>query len=99
MIKSEAAGWLFFQGSVVRGRMSDQACWVLLSEVRTGRTVVIRELVGGGEFARRLVEMGISVGRSVKVVRSGGPAIIEAQGHRLVVGRGMVRRIRVEVTD
>jgi len=59
----------------------------------------VRAVQGGRGMAQRLAEMGISSGTVVKVIRGRGPMIVEAKGHRLVLGHGMVGHILVEPVE
>ena len=67
-----------------------------LTMLQAGRFGKVREVRGGRGFTHRLAEMGILPGTEIRVVKSGGPVILEAGGNRLVVGRGMAHRIIVE---
>jgi Fe2+ transport system protein FeoA len=70
-----------------------------LSRLPTGTEATVVALAGGRGFQGRLVSMGLSVGRSVRVVRSsngaGGPTLIALGQTRLAIGRGMADRILV----
>lgn len=67
-----------------------------LSEIGEGTFCVVKMINGGRGFVRRLAEMGVSSGTELRVIRGRGPMIVEARGHRLVIGHGMVDRILVE---
>jgi len=67
-----------------------------LSSFKEGQSGVVREVNGGRGFIQRLAAMGIFPGTEIRVVKSGGPVIVEHRGHRLVLGRGMVDRVMVE---
>ncbi len=69
---------------------------ISLSKAKQGDLVVIKKIEGGGAMVHRMAEMGLRTGVQVKVVRMCGPAILELQGHRVIVGRGMVERVMVE---
>ena len=69
---------------------------VTLSNIGAGRSCVVRQISGGRGFVQRLAEMGILAGTELRVIRGHGPVVLEARGHRLVVGRGMVDHIFVE---
>lgn len=59
------------------------------------RVVEIRHHSGQ---ARRLMELGVVPGAVIKVVsNSAGPIVIEVSSARFAVGRGLARRIIVEV--
>ena len=54
----------------------------------------------GWGFKRRLEDMGLTPGTTVMVVKSApfnGPLEIYVRGSRLAIGRGMAKRIFVEV--
>jgi ferrous iron transport protein A len=67
-----------------------------LPDVEAGQTVTVKRIDGGRGIVQRLAEMGISAGTELRVIRGTGPMIIDAKGHRLVIGRGMVDRVVVE---
>ena len=73
-----------------------------LSSVRPGQTV---ELVAIGECRRlrkRLADLGLNTGVSVRVVQNSfaGPLILAVrEDARLAIGRGMARKIMVAVPD
>ncbi|MDH5440155.1 MAG: ferrous iron transport protein A, partial [Candidatus Bathyarchaeota archaeon] len=53
----------------------------------------------GWGFQRRLMDMGLTPGTRVTVVRSApfrGPVEVSVRGSRLALGRGMAERIFVE---
>ena len=55
---------------------------------------------GGGGFGKRLMDMGLTPGTKVTVVKSApfhGPLEILVRGSRLALGRGMAVRIFVEI--
>jgi DtxR family Mn-dependent transcriptional regulator len=55
---------------------------------------------GGGGFGKRLMDMGLTPGTKVTVVKSApfhGPLEILVRGSRLALGRGMAERIFVEI--
>ena len=70
-----------------------------LATLEAGRTAVVRAIDGGTGFVQRMTAMGLVPGTRVTVIRSGGPVILEARGHRLVLGRGMVNRVMVQPED
>ena len=71
-----------------------------LNTALTGQNLVYLGVQDGGHrLAHRLAEMGLTPGQPLEVVnRSGGPFIVSVRGTRLVLGRGMVRRILVRAT-
>ena len=60
----------------------------------------IRGLDGGMEFQRKLASLNIREGKTVKMITKqpfGGPIVIEVDRRKITIGRGMARRIFVEV--
>jgi len=54
----------------------------------------------GGGFEKRLMDMGLTPGTRVTVVKSApfhGPVEVIVRGSRLALGRGMAKRIFVEI--
>jgi len=77
---------------------------VPLTALRAGQSgIVISISDGHGKgwgFGKRLMDLGLTPGTRVTVVKSApfhGPFEILVRGSRLVLGRGMVERIFVEV--
>lgn len=55
---------------------------------------------GGYGFQKRLMDMGLTPGTKITVVKSApfhGPIEINVRGYRLAIGRGMAEKILVEV--
>ncbi len=72
-----------------------------LADVANGKKGVILELDTGTRLFNRLVSMGINEGNEFTVVRnnSRGPVVIDVDGSRFAVGRGMAEKILVKETD
>ena len=72
---------------------------VPLSAVEAGREVVLARVDGGHGLLLRLAEMGIRPGARFTVLSRGGhgPCIIAFAQARLVIGRGMIRRMFVRI--
>jgi DtxR family Mn-dependent transcriptional regulator len=72
-----------------------------LREEETGTVSSIRTGHGRGRvFEKRLVDMGLTPGTRVTVVKSApfhGPIEVRVRGSRLALGRGMAERIFVEM--
>ncbi len=67
----------------------------LLSEGQKGK---ISRLLGGYGLLRRLLDLGLSPGTEIVVIRNqGGPVIISYRGARVALGRGITNKILVEV--
>jgi len=81
---------------------------VPLSSLKAGESGIISSIKGnpadrrgrGWGFLRRLVDMGLTPGTKITVIKSapfGGPIEIYVRGSRLALGRGMAARIFVEI--
>jgi Fe2+ transport system protein FeoA len=75
--------------------MNEETQEIPLSSVAPGQMVAVKRIDGGRGIVQRLAEMGISAGTELRVVRGTGPMIVDAKGHRLVIGAGMVDRVVV----
>jgi len=71
---------------------------VPLSSLNYGTQAKITKIDGGCNLIRRLTEMGLTLGSTVKVVSDayGGPVVIEVRDSRLALGRGVATKIYVE---
>lgn len=76
---------------------------VALTALKKGETATVSSISaghrGGRIFEKRLMDMGLTPGTKVSVVKSApfhGPMEIRVRGSRLAVGRGMAERIFVE---
>jgi len=73
-----------------------------LLDLPKNKTARIIAIDGGREFQRKLCVMGIREGELVKLVSKqpmNGPLTIQACGCQMTLGRGMARKITVEVTS
>lgn len=71
-----------------------------LTQLREGQKARITRLEGGYGFQRNVRTRGIREGKVVEVVTRhpiGGPIVIEIDGRETAIGRGMAKRIFVEV--
>ncbi|MFH1854560.1 MAG: FeoA family protein [Candidatus Omnitrophota bacterium] len=71
-----------------------------LTQMRTGESGIIKELRGGCNLERRINNIGIRPGKSIKKVSSHfwrGPQTIEVDRVRFSVGFGMAKKIFIEV--
>ncbi|MEM2940871.1 MAG: FeoA family protein [Thermoproteota archaeon] len=77
----------------------------MLKDGETGIVVSVKSGYGHGAgwgFKKRLMDMGITPGTRVTVVKSApfhGPMEILVRGYRLAIGGGMAERILVEVEE
>jgi len=81
-----------------------------LTTLRDGESGIITSVkVGQGRrqgrgwgFRRRLMDMGLTIGTRITVVKSAplrGPVEVSVRGSRLALGRGMAERIFVEAAE
>lgn len=68
-----------------------------LNMIESGEMVKIVSVEAGSNLKSRLVAMGLIPGVEIEVIRnsSSGPFIVVVKGTRLVLGRGMARKIMV----
>jgi ferrous iron transport protein A len=66
--------------------------------VSPGKTVQVTGVRCGWGLQRKLADMGLTPGVSVRVLNNqiAGPVIIDLRGSRLALGRGMTQRILVK---
>ncbi|MCK4298367.1 MAG: ferrous iron transport protein A [Planctomycetes bacterium] len=73
---------------------------VSLGEMNVGQAGVIRQVLGGRGFVRRLEVLGIRPGKSVAKTSAhmwAGPVLVQVDGRTIALGSGMARRVLVEV--
>jgi ferrous iron transport protein A len=71
-----------------------------LDRIRAGQEVKVVQIVAGQSATRQLAQFGISAGTTLKVRRSapmGGPVLVDCGGSMVAVGRGMARKVSVEI--
>lgn len=71
---------------------------IALTEMRSGYSGVVAEILGGFNFIARLNAMGLMPGRRIIKTSSmvgQGPVTIEVDRVQLAIGYGMARRIMV----
>lgn len=68
-----------------------------LSEIAAGKSVKLLEICGGKGICSRINRMGMTTDSLIKVVRNDGkgPVIVEQDGCRIVLGRGVASRMNV----
>ncbi len=69
-----------------------------LSMVSPGEEVRLVDIRGGWGIRRRLADMGLTPGETLRIVQSGssGPLLVAVRDFRLALGRGMAHKIIVE---
>lgn len=71
-----------------------------LTGLRVGQKAKILRLAGGYGFQTNLRSRGIREGKTLELVTRhpvGGPLVIDIDGRETAIGRGMAKRIIVEV--
>lgn len=72
---------------------------ITLVELKNGRNAIIKRIDGGPGLKNRLEVMNIREGKKVKKTCSAplhGPVIIEINGCKMAIGRGMADKVWVE---
>ena len=73
---------------------------ILLTDAPKGKPVKLVSIDGGHSISKRLVELGLTPGTIFKVVQdSGGPLIINVRNSKIALGRGMARKLLVDLVD
>ncbi|UZE92049.1 MAG: ferrous iron transport protein A [Methanosarcinales archaeon] len=73
---------------------------ITLTELGIGKVAIVKHLEGGTGFQRRMASLGIRVGKTIRTITSGplrGPIVVEVDGARVAIGRGMAAKVFVEV--
>ena len=79
---------------------SGESSTATLDRVRAGQEVKVVRIVAGQSATRQLAQFGISAGTTLKVRRSapmGGPVLVDSGGSMVAIGRGMARKVSVEI--
>ncbi|RLI98708.1 MAG: ferrous iron transport protein A [Candidatus Aenigmatarchaeota archaeon] len=71
-----------------------------ITQLKGGEKGELKRIDGGISFRRKISSLNIRPGKMVRKVTSQplrGPVVIEVDGRRLTIGRGMAMKIFVEV--
>ncbi len=71
-----------------------------ITNLKTGEKAIIKDIIGGAGIIRKVENMGIRIGKSVKKLSSHylrGPQTIQIDRLNLAVGYGVAKKILVEV--
>ncbi|MGQ9615397.1 MAG: FeoA family protein [Spirochaetota bacterium] len=73
---------------------------VPLSMLPRGKSARVVRIEGGHLLRRRLADIGIIPGKVIEVAHGwgGGPRVVIVDGAKIVLGRGMLHKIIVEVS-
>ncbi len=70
----------------------------LLSSISAGQSVRLICVDAGQRLTHRLAELGLTPGVEFTVLQdNGGPLVISVRNSRIAIGRGMAKKINVEV--
>jgi Fur family ferric uptake transcriptional regulator len=74
---------------------------VQLHKAKKGEKLIIKEVEAGKNMQMRIASMGLKIGDLIEIVSSGfgGQVVIAAGENRLVLGKGMAEKIRVQLFD
>ncbi len=73
---------------------------VPLDEIPPGSRARIVQVFAGPRLSMRLYEMGLTPGTIVEVVANyRGPILVRARGVTIALGRGMAKKVLVELLD
>lgn len=68
-----------------------------LSTLKKGEMGRVYQIEGGCSARSRLYELGLNKGVLVKIVKNDlGPLILNIQGHKLAIGKGLASKIIIE---
>lgn len=73
-----------------------------LAEMKVGKKAEIKAMEGGMSLQRRLSPLNIRIGKRIRKIASQplrGPVVIEVDGRRITLGRGMAMKVMVEVIE
>lgn len=81
--------------------MKDRDAIVLLHMAKQGEQLVVRGFESGEKMQLHISSMGLKVGDLIEIVSSGfgGQMVVATREIRLVLGRGMAEKIRVQLYD
>jgi len=77
--------------------MSDS---ILLSNVAVRQRVKLVHIDAGRRLTHRLTELGLTPGVEFSILHAnGGPLILSVRGSRIAIGKGMAKKIKVELIE
>ena len=70
---------------------------IFLIDLKANETAKILGITGCCKARRRLCEIGLNKGTSVRMIKNDfGPLILNLSGHKLALGRGLASNIMIE---
>jgi len=85
-----------------RIKRPDEPSALTLDHIKAGQEVKVAEIVAGQSATRQLAELGIRAGTTLTVRRSapmGGPVLVDSGGSMVAIGRGMARKVSVQILE
>ena len=82
--------------------IEDKVTFIPLLDLEMGSEAIISCINCGYQCTQRLLDMGLTKGTEVKMLRKAplnGPIEINVRGTNLVIGRGMASKIYVDVKE
>jgi ferrous iron transport protein A len=77
---------------------NDQPQLSPLSSMKSGQEGVVKQVIGGMGFIKKLINIGIRSGSRIKVVNaSGGPMIVSSEGTKAAIGKGAASKILIQI--
>lgn len=70
-----------------------------LTDIQPGTNVILKKVLGGKRLQTRLIGHGLLEGKAFLVldrIGQGGPLLVEIEGSKLAIGRGMAEKILVQ---
>lgn len=70
-----------------------------LAMIAEGENVQLVNIIGGRVLRKRLADLGLNPGMSLKVIQVDpqGPMILAVKDSRIAMGRGMAQKVMVEL--
>ena len=85
--------------SITKDRQVNSGKAIPLSMALADQELRLVEVQAGRNLTRRLAEMGLTPGVTLRVVqKNGGPLLISVRGSRIAIGRGMAHKLLVTGT-
>ena len=72
---------------------------ISLITLKEGKETKIISIIGGRAASKRLADLGLTPGTSLRVAEKAplfGPIVVEVRGSRLILGRGLASKVFVE---
>lgn len=72
-----------------------------LAMVSQGEEVTVVDIRAGHRLTKRLADMGLTPGTTLRVItsHSPGPILIDLRGSRLVLGHGIAQKVMVKMEE